>query len=76
MKKVLSIILCLALTLSMTAALGTASAEASKVINVYAFTKEVPDMINRYIELNPDFGYTVNATIIATTDGLYQPALD
>ena len=28
------------------------------------------------IEAHPDFGYTINPTIIATTDGAYQPALD
>ncbi len=77
MKKVLSVILCLTLTLSMMVAFGSASAEASKgVINIYTFTDEVPKMLQRYLELNPDFGYTINPTIIATTDGLYQPALD
>ena len=77
MKKVLSVILCLTLTLSMMVAFGSASAEASKgVINVFTFTDEVPKMIDRYIELNPDFGYTVNSTIIATTDGAFEPALD
>jgi len=77
MKKVLSVILCLTMTLSMMVAFGSASAEASKgVINVYSFTDEVPKMLARYLELNPDFGYTINPTVIATTDGLYQPALD
>jgi len=35
-------------------------------------------MIEKYIELHPEFGekYEVNSTIIATTDGAYQPALD
>ncbi len=46
------------------------------VINVWAFTDEVPKMIERYQKLHPDFGYEVKATIIATTDGAYQPALD
>ena len=77
MKKVLSVILCLTLTLSMMVAFSSASAEASKgVINVYTFTDEVPKMIQRYIDLNPDFGYTLNATIVATTDGAFEPALD
>ena len=76
MKKALAITLCLVMTLSMMFAVSFASAESKGVINIYTFTDEVPRMINRYIELNPDFGYTVNATIIATTDGLYQPALD
>ena len=51
-------------------------ADADKVINVWAFTDEVPGMIEKYIEAHPDFGYEINTTIIATTDGAYQPALD
>ncbi|MBH1939958.1 carbohydrate ABC transporter substrate-binding protein [Mobilitalea sibirica] len=47
-----------------------------KTINVWAFTDEVPNMLERYKELNPDFPYDFNTTIIATTDGAYQPALD
>lgn len=50
--------------------------DSSKTINVWAFTDEVPGMIEKYIESHPDFGYDVNTTIIATTDGAYQPALD
>lgn len=51
-------------------------ADSDKVINVWAFTDEVPGMIEKYIEGHPDFGYDINTTIIATTDGAYQPALD
>ena len=64
------------------AADGSAAAPASDsgktVINVMAFTDEVPNMLKRYCKLNPDFGskYEIKETIIATTDGLYQPALD
>ena len=47
-----------------------------ETINVWAFTKEVPEMIDKFLEANPDFGYKIKATIIATTDGAYQPALD
>ena len=47
-----------------------------KTINIYAFTDEVPKMLAKYKELNPDFPYEIKETIIATTDGLYQPALD
>lgn len=55
----------------------TASSESgSKVINVWSFTDEVPKMIEKYIELHPEFGYELKTTIIATTDGAYQPALD
>jgi multiple sugar transport system substrate-binding protein len=77
MKKVMSVMLCLALMMSMMLSLGSASAEASKgVINLYSFTEEVPGMVQKYIETHPDFGYTVNSTVVATTDGAYQPALD
>jgi len=48
------------------------------VLNIWSFTDEVPKMVDKYLELNPDFAakYEVKTTIIATTDGLYQPALD
>jgi maltose-binding protein MalE len=47
-------------------------------INLWSFTDEVPNMVARYKELNPEFAarYYVNVTIISTTDGAYQPALD
>ena len=51
-------------------------ASGSKVINVWSFTDEVPNMIEKYKELHPDFDYEIKSTIIATTDGAYQPALD
>lgn len=59
----------------------TDEADASSgktVLNVWSFTDEVPNMIAKYLELNPDFAekYEIKTTIIATTDGLYQPALD
>jgi hypothetical protein len=63
--------------LTMVVSLGSASAEASKgVINLYSFTEEVPGMVTKFLETHPDFGYTVNSTVVATTDGAYQPALD
>ena len=58
------------------AADSTGSTGGGEVINVWAFTDEVPGMIEKYIEAHPDFGYEINTTIIATTDGAYQPALD
>jgi hypothetical protein len=47
-------------------------------INLWSFTDEVPNMVARYKELNPDFAarYYVHVTVISTTDGAYQPALD
>ena len=53
-----------------------AAATGDNVINLYSFTDEVPKMVDKFIETHPDFGYTVNSTIVATTDGAYQPALD
>ena len=50
--------------------------DASKTINLWTFTDEVPNMIKKYKELHPEFDYDVKCTIIATTDGAYQPALD
>ncbi len=47
-----------------------------KTINVWAFTDEVSKMIEKYKETHSDFNYEINTTIIATTDGAYQPALD
>jgi hypothetical protein len=51
---------------------------AKQVINLWSFTDEVPNMLVKYRELHPDFDskYDVKVTIIATTDGAYQPALD
>jgi hypothetical protein len=46
------------------------------VLNIYSFTVEVPDMIKKYKELHPDFPYEIKETVIATTEGAYQPALD
>lgn len=47
-----------------------------KTINVWSFTDEVPKMLEKFKELNPDFPYEFKTTIIATTEGAYQPALD
>ena len=76
MKKVLALALALCMVLSLCAL--SAHADGKTVINVMSFTDEVPNMINRYLELHPDFAdkYEIKVTIIATTDGLYQPALD
>ena len=76
MKKVLSIVL--ALCLLMTIGAFSAMAEGKTVINVMSFTDEVPNMITKYLEAHPEAAekYEINTTIIATTDGLYQPALD
>ena len=76
MKKTLSLLLVLSLLLGL--GLTSGLAESKQTINLWAFTDEVPKMAARYLELNPEFAakYDVKTTIIATTDGAYQPALD
>ena len=80
MKKSLIVLLVLALAASVVFANGAAEGGSAKktMLNVMSFTDEVPKMIDRYFELHPEDAakYEVNTTIIATTDGLYQPALD
>ncbi len=48
------------------------------VINLYAFTEEVPMMCQCFLDTHPDFAaqYTINKTVVPTTEGQYQPALD
>lgn len=60
-------------------AAGTAASGGSgsaQTLNLWAFTDEVPNMVKKFKETHPDFPYEINATVIATTDGAYQPALD
>ena len=47
-----------------------------KVLNLWSFTDEVPKMLDKYKALHPDFPLEIKSTIVATTDGAYQPALD
>ena len=52
-----------------------------KVLNLWSFTDEVPKMVKRYAEFykektGQDFPFEIKETIIATTEGAYQPALD
>ena len=67
---------------------GTSNTESKKddggksggkqTINLWSFTDEVPSMVDKYKELHPEFAdkYDVKVTIVPTTDGAYQPALD
>ncbi len=43
-----------------------------KALNVWSFTVEVPDMLDKYKALHPDFPYEIKPTVIATTDGAYE----
>ncbi len=53
-----------------------AGGEKKGTINLWAFTDEVPKMVDYYVAQNPDFPYDINTVITPTTDGAYQPALD
>ena len=79
MKKALKVLF-FASAVMMVALTGCTKKEAAKpknvTINLWSFTDEVPGMVEKYIAAHPDCGFTVNTTIIATTDGAYQPALD
>ena len=49
-----------------------------KTFNIYSFTDEVPKMLAKYAELHPEFKqqFEVKQTVISTSEGQYQPALD
>ncbi len=56
---------------------ATVTDDASvKTLNLWAFTEEIPGMMAKFKEANPDFALEIKPTVIATTDGAYQPALD
>ena len=39
-------------------ATGDAASSGKEVINLWAFTDEVPGMVNKFLEAHPDFPYT------------------
>jgi hypothetical protein len=49
---------------------------AKVTINLWSFTDEIPNMTAKYKETHPDANVEFNTTVIPTTDGAYQPALD
>ena len=57
---------------------ATGNDGTKEVINIWSFTDEVPNMLKKFLELNPDIAakYSYEPSIIPTTDGAYQPALD
>ena len=83
MKKLLTVLLALLMVLAL-AGCGekkeeTAPVEEGKIkVNIMSFTDEVPGMFDKFLALHPEYAekYEPSVTIIATTDGLYQPALD
>ena len=72
MKKILSILCVLLVASTM---FGAAKKKAAVTINLYAFTDEVPAMVEKY-QKTTGADWKLNTTIIATTNELYQPALD
>ncbi len=47
-----------------------------KVIHVMSFTDEVPNMVQTYLDMHPELGYTMKCTIVSTIYDEYRPALD
>ena len=84
MKKALSVISAIALLASSVAATGCSkkdeatTKDGKTILNLWTFTDEVPGMVKKFMSTHPDFAakYEVKETIIPTTDGNYQPALD
>ncbi len=79
MKKVIASALCVVMATAMFAGCSKEAKktdDGKKVINLWAFTDEVPNMAKKFKELNPDFAYEFETTIIATDNGGYQNAID
>ena len=85
MKKVLSLLLVLAMVLGLVSCSGTKTEGTTEggasdkiAINVQAFTDEVPGMLQKFLDTHPEYGdkYYMNEVITATTDNLYEPVLD
>ena len=57
---------------------GDGAASGKTVINLWAFTDEIPKMVDYYVSSHPDFAakYDVKSTIVATDGGAYQTAID
>ena len=76
MKKSIKTICLLVAAVGMCSSLFAAKKSKDVTINLWTFTDEVPGMIEKYIATHPDCGIKLNTTIIATTEGAYQPALN
>lgn len=79
MKKTLKVILFAAAVMMMVTGCskkeGKGASAAKPKINLWSFTNEIPGMVEKYQKtVNNSFDF--ETTIIATTDGAYQPALD
>ena len=76
MKKILALVLAAVMVFGMMSV--TAMADSKITVNLWSFTDELPGMMTKFLEAHPELAekFEVNTTIIATTDGAYQPALD
>lgn len=74
-KKILAILLVALLSIVPVTGLR---AESKENLNVWSFTDEFPSMVEVFMEEHPEYAekYDLNITIIATTEGAYQPAID
>ena len=77
MKKVLCGLAAMTMLFTSTAC-GKDDNDGKTVINLMAFTEEVPGMVQKYLDTHPDFAkkYTVKTTVKATDNGAYQDSLD
>ena len=46
------------------------------VIRLWSSNDEVPSMVNKFLELHPDFNYTFKFTILSAVSRAYQTVLD
>ncbi len=73
MKKILSVMCALLVAASM---FGAAKKDGKVTINLYAFTNEVPGMVEKYVAAKYADRVNLKVNITATTNGEYQPVLD
>ena len=78
MKKVLCGLAAMTMLFTSTACGKEGKEDGKTVLNLMAFTEEVPGMVQKYLDTHPDFAkkYKVKTTVKATDNGAYQDALD
>ncbi|MBN2878445.1 MAG: extracellular solute-binding protein [Clostridia bacterium] len=47
-----------------------------RVINIWSFSDEAVGIIEKFMEMHPDFGYDIKTTVIENTSSSYTAALD
>ncbi len=76
MKKTVAFLLSIVMVLALLTGCLSGVFAPKKIITLYSFTDEVPKMIQIYKKSHPEFPYELKTTVISTTNGLYEPALD